>query len=92
MNTDKFNTLAEKIYPNKQDRDDAKYAIEMILATERLVNAEKDYEDVQKEIKAYLEKHNGNFKGSFLIPRNNKILSDLKNLIDFTFGEKSVVN
>ena len=101
MNTDKFNTLTEKIYPDKLDREDAKLAVEMIVTTERYVQyeqymqhiikkflkAEKDYNDAEKKIRKYLEEHNSNFRGSFLIPINNKILSDLKSLIHLTFGE-----
>jgi len=88
MNTNKFNILAEKIYPDKLDREDAKLAVELIVTTEQLINAEKNYKDAQKEINDYLKEHNSNFRGSFLIPINNKILSDLKNLINLTFGEK----
>ena len=87
MNADEFDILAEKIYPDTKDRGNAEYACKMIIATERLVNAEKNFKDAQKEIKAYLEKYNGNFRGSFLISRNDKILSDFKNLINLTFGD-----
>lgn len=87
MNTDKTNKLAEKIYPEIKDRENAKHAIKMIVTTEQLINAEKNYNDAKKELNTYLDEHNGNFQGSFLIQRNDKILSDLKSLIILTFGE-----
>ena len=82
--------LARKIYPDKLDREDANLAIEMIVATERFMRAENDYNDAEKKIRDYLRRENSNFPGHFLIPINNKILSDLKNLTNLTFGKKDV--
>jgi len=87
MNTDKFNTLTEKLYPDKLDREDAKLACEMIVTTEQLINAKKNYNDTKKEIKTYLEEHNSNFPGHFLIPIDKIKLDKLRELINFTFDE-----
>ena len=87
MNTDKFNTLTEKLYPDKLDREDAKLACEMIVTTEQLINAKKNYNDTKKEIKTYLEEHNSNFPGHFLISIDKIKLDKLRELINFTFDE-----
>ena len=102
MNTDKFNLLSEKLYPDKLDREDAKLAVELIVTTERYVQyerymqhvikeflkAEKDYNDAEKKIRDYLIRQNSNFPGHFLIPIDKIKLDKLRELINFTFGEK----
>ena len=87
MNTDKFNILSEKLYPNTKDREDANLAIEMIVATERFMRAENDYNDAEKKIRDYLRRENSNFPGHFLIPIDKIKLDKLRELINFTFDE-----
>jgi len=87
MNTNKFNILAEKIYPDKLDREDAKLAVELIVATERFMRAENDYNDAKKKIRDYLRRENSNFPGHFLIPIDKTKLYKLRELINFTFDE-----
>jgi len=101
MNTDEFNTLAEKIYPDAKDREGAELAIGVIVSTERYVQyerymqhvikeflkAEKDYNDAEKKIRDYLIRQNSNFPGHFLIPIDKIKLYKLRELINFTFGE-----
>jgi len=99
MNTDIFNTLAEKLYPNKQDREDVKLATRMIVTTVRFmdakkacitkefINAEDNYNDAKKEIRSYLDEYNACIPGSFLIPIDKIKLDKLRELINFTFDE-----
>jgi len=101
MNTDKFNILSEKLYPNTKDREYAKLAVELIVTTERYVQyerymqhiikkfleAEKDYNDAEKKIRDYLRRENSNFPGHFLILIDKIKLYKLRELINFTFGE-----
>lgn len=86
MSRDEFNILAEKIYPDIHDRKNAEIAIEMIVTTEQLINAEKNYNDAKKKIRKYLRRQNSNFPGSFLIPPRGAY-TWLRELINFTFGE-----
>jgi len=94
MNTDEFNTLTEKIYPDKLDREDAEHAIEMTVATEKFmnilmteeyINAEKNYNDAKKKLREYLRRQN-NLPGHFLIPIDKIKRARLRELINFTFG------
>jgi len=81
----KLETLSKKLYPNTNDRKNAEQAIEMIVTTERFINAEKDYDDIRKEIRSYLYEQNGNFPGHFLIILDKIKRANLRELINFTF-------
>ena len=59
----------------------------MIVATEQSVEAEKEYNESLKEVKEFNEEHDGNFPGSFLKWKDDKIQSNLKDLVNLIFGE-----
>ena len=87
MNERDFNALAEKLYPDKQLREDTMIGCRLIVATEKLMNAKLECLDVQKKSEEHLKKCIGNFPGSFLKWKDDIISSNLRDLINFTFGD-----
>lgn len=84
---DNFEIFTRKLYPNKQLRNDIKCGVAIIVATEKLISAKKQYLDVEKKVQKHFNNHHGNFPGHFLIPWNDRLEAQLQRLINFTFGE-----
>ena len=82
-----FKALAEKLYPDKQLREDTMLGCRMIVATEKLMNTKLEYLSVQKKLSERVEKCIGNFPGSFLKWKDDMLLSNLRDLMNFTFGD-----
>jgi len=83
----KVTKLARKLYPYKQLRNDIKYGVATIVATEKLINVEKQYLSIKEKAQEHFNNHYGNFVGHFLVPQNNKLEAKLRQLVNLTFGE-----
>lgn len=87
MNDEDWDTLAERLYPDKGLREGAEKSCRLIVATERFIEAEKEYDKALDEARKFSLEHDGNFPGSFLAWKNDIIQSKLKDLINLIFGD-----